>query len=411
MSTEILSAIEASNKAFADFKTLNDARLDNIEKNRSRGDELNESMKRAFADISSHRETIERLEAKLTNRPGNGGATGSDKETSIAEHRKAFGGYMRKGTDFDRVDMEAKALDITNANEGGYAVPKVIDSSIESLVVNISPIRSIASVQQISTSDFHKLVNLRGTASGWVAETAARPETAAPTLADVVPPMGELYANPQATQQMLDDVFFNAEAWLAENVALEFARAEGLAFVSGNGTAKPKGFLSYTNVTTDDTTRAFGSVQYCKTGAAADWATTSASVSKSDVLVTMIGALKAAYRQNATWVLPKSILFDIAAMKDNSARYIFNPMSAPGIPQTILNYPIVEAEDMPAKGANAYSVAFGDFRRAYLIVDRIGTRVLRDPFSNKPYVGFYTTKRLGGALVNSEAIKLLKFEA
>lgn len=409
---EILKAIEASNAAFAAFKAANDARLEKLEAgNLPRADELTEQMRKAFDTMEEQKKTIERLEAKLLNRPGNGGGGNVEKAQAIEVHSKAFSAYMRKGTEYDRNELEGKALDITNAAEGGYAVPKVIDSMIESLVVNISPIRALATVQQISTSDFHKLVNLRGTASGWVAEAAARGATGTPTFADVVPPMGDLYANPQATQQMLDDVFFNAEAWLADNIATEFARAEGAAFVSGDGTSKPKGFLSYTNVLTDDTTRTFGQIQYTKTTVAADWPVVSASVTPADILIKCAGTLKAAYRQNATWILPKSILFEIAAMKDNAGRYIFNPIMAPGVPPELLNYPLVEAEDMPAKAANAFSVAFGDFRRGYLIVDRIGTRVLRDPFTNKPYIGFYTVKRLGGAVQNSEAIKLIKFEA
>jgi len=407
---KILEAIEASNKAFAEFKAQNDARLAAIEKgNPSRGDELQEAMRKAFADVQAQAKEIESLKAKLFNRPANGGADG-ERDTLVAEHRKSFNTYVRKGVEYAK-DIEAKALDITNSAEGGYAVPKVIDAAIESLVVNISPIRSLASVQQIGTSDFHKLVNLRGTASGWVTEMAARPETTEPTLADVVPPMGDMYANPYATQQMLDDVFFNAEAWIADNVATEFARQEGNAFCVGNGTSKPKGFLSYTNVATADATRTFGQIEYYPTGAAGAWPTVSATVNQTDVLIALLGKLKRAYRGNAQFICNKGVLFQMAAFKDNTGRYIFNPMAAPNIPMTLLGYPIVEAEDMPDVAANSYSVAVADWKRAYLIVDRIGTRILRDPFSAKPYITFYTVKRLGGAVVNSEAIKLLKFSA
>jgi len=222
--------------------------------------------------------------------------------------------------------------------------------------------------------------------------------------------MGELYANPQATQQMLDDVFFNAESWLADNVATEFARAEGAAFIVGTGVNQPLGILGApAPVVTDDSTRAFGTLQYVPTGVAGDFAVVSATVNPSDILFTLASTLKAAYRQNARWVVNKAMLFNISAMKDNQGRYVFNPASAPGVPQTILNYPVTEAEDMPVKAANSLSVMFGDFKRGYLIVDRIGVRTLRDPFTNKPFIGFYTTKRVGGKLIMSEAIKVLKF--
>jgi len=227
----IQKAIEDSNKAFEAFKEINES------KTKTQGDKIAE-MEKAFDDVAKSqkevKELLELMEAK-GNRPGFRGQP--DAEKLQPEHKEAFSGYMRKGKDFD-VSIEQKALAITTNSgaDGGYAVPKVIDTMIQELLVNISPIRAIASVQQISTSDFHKLVNLRGTASGWVGETAARTATTTPTLADIKPTMGELYANPQATQQMLDDAFFNAESWLADQVATEFARAEGAAFVSGNGT-------------------------------------------------------------------------------------------------------------------------------------------------------------------------------
>jgi HK97 family phage major capsid protein len=396
----VQKAIEDSNKAFEAFKEINES------KTKTQGDKIAE-MEKAFDDVAKSqkevKELLELMEAK-GNRPGFGGQ--SDAEKLQAEHKEAFSGYMRKGKDFD-VSIEQKALAITTNSgaDGGYAVPKVIDTMIQELLVNISPIRAIASVQQISTSDFHKLVNLRGTASGWVGETAARTATTTPTLADIKPTMGELYANPQATQQMLDDAFFNAESWLADQVATEFARAEGAAFVSGNGTNQPTGFLAGTPLATDDGTRAFGSIQYVPTGVAGGWAASN----PADLFFTLAGKLKKGQRQGAKWVMAKSVLFQAAAFKDSGGRYIFNPVTSPEVPASILGWEVVEAEDMPAIAANAFSIAFGNFKNGYLIVDRIGTRVIRDPFTNKPYIGFYTTKRVGGAVIDSEAIKVAKF--
>lgn len=401
--TEITAAIEASNRAFESFKTINNEKLARLEKGAGVA-ELTTKMERAFADMSAQKALIETLEAKMT-RPGFGSNVKPEDEAQAA-HKKAFNGYLRKGVEYDK-DLEIKALAVgTNSGaDGGYAVPKVIDSLVESLVVNISPMRQLADVQQISTPDFHKLVNIRGTASGWVGETDVRPATGTPTLKDIKPTMGELYANAQASQQMLDDVFFNAEQWLADNIATEFARAEGAAFITGNGTNQPAGFLAGATAATADATRAFGTLEHIATGVAGDFA----AANKADVLYSVVAKLKAAYRQGSSWVMPKATLFEIAALKDANGRYLFDFSTVPGKPNQLLGYDVVEAEDMAAKGANALGIAFGNFKRGYLIVDRIGTRVVRDPFSNKPYIGFYVTKRVGGALINSESIKVVKF--
>lgn len=403
---QVTAAIEASNAAFAEFKRINDTRLEKMEKGQGGADELKASMEKAFKDMADQKAVIETLEAKLK-RPHLGG-DGKPVDEATEEHKSVFGKYLRKGMEYDK-QIEAKALNISNSADGGFAVPKVIDGMIDDIAINISPIRSLASVQQISTSDFHKLMNLRGTASGWVGETAARSATGTPTLVDIAPPMGELYANPQATQQMLDDVFFNAEQWLAGEVATEFARAEGAAFIVGTGVNQPKGFLAGATAATADATRAFGTIEHVGTGASGAWKTLSATVNPVDDLYALVSKLKAAYRAGAGFVTNKALLFEIMAMKDYQGRYVFSPTSAPGLADTILGYPVTEAEDMPAKAANSLSLAFGNFKLGYLIVDRIGTRVIRDPFSNKPYIGFYTTKRVGGALTNSEAIKVLKF--
>jgi len=395
-----------SNRAFEEFKRINDERLARIEKGQGGADELKENLEKAFKEMAAQKAIIESIEAKLK-RP-HLGTDGSDVDEIAEEHRQAFSKYLRKGVEFDK-SLEMKALSLGTGADGGYALPKVIDAQIAQIAVNISPIRQIASVQQISTSDFHKLVDIRGTASGWVGETASRPSTNTPQLADIVPPMGELYAFPQATQQMLDDVFFNAEQWLAESVATEFARAEGAAFVAGSGTNQPKGFLSYTTAATGDGSRAFGTLEHVATGTAGAWKTLSGTVNPVDDLYTLVSKLKAAYRAGSVWVMSKALLFEVMSMKDYQGRYVFTPTTAPGVEDTILGYPVVESEDMPARAANSLSIAFGNFKLGYLIVDRIGTRVIRDPFTNKPYIGFYVTKRVGGAVINSEAIKLLKF--
>jgi HK97 family phage major capsid protein len=411
--SEILKAIESSNKAFEEFKALNDKRFKLLEDNKGGDGDLKASMEKAFKEMSDQKAIIETLETKLK-RPLLGG-DGKPVDQASEEHRAAFKSYITKGAHFNQNDMQyadglsIKSLVTTSGPDGGYAVPKVIDSMIDAIAVNISPIRNIAQVQQVSTQDFHKLIDIRGTSSGWVGETAARGSTNTPQLEDIAPPMGEVYANPQATQVQLDDVFFNAEAWLADSVATEFARAEGAAFVSGTGVAQPRGFTTYPVASTGDATRAFGTLEYQGTGSNGAFRTLSSTVNPTDDLFALVGKLKKAYRPGALWVMNKLTLFAVMAFKDYQGRYVFNPSTAPGVPDSILGYPVEEAEDMPNYATTAaLAIAFGNFKRGYLIVDRIGTRVIRDPFSNKPYIGFYTTKRLGGGVTNSEAIKFLR---
>lgn len=410
--SEIAKAIEASNAAFGEFKSFNDARLIKLESDKAgQGDDM-AAMHKSFDDFSLQtkavKELLETMNAKA-NRQVFVGSDGREIPEIEAQHKSAFGTYVRKGVEFDK-SIEQKALNISASGDGGFAVPKLVDANIDSLIVNISPIRSISSVQQILTSDFHKLVNIRGTSSGWVGEQAARNATGTPSLVDIAPPMGELYANPQATQQMLDDAFFNVETWLADNLATEFARSEGSAFVSGTGVNQPRGFLSGpAPVATGDATRAFGTLECVGTGTSGAFKAVSATVNPVDDLYAVIGKLKAGYRAGSNWVMNKDTLFKVAAFKDYQGRYVFTPTSAPGVADAVLGYPVVEAEDMPNMAAGSFSIVFGNFKMGYLIVDRIGTRVIRDPFSNKPYIGFYTTKRLGGTVTNSEALKVLKF--
>ncbi|MCG8094899.1 MAG: phage major capsid protein [Candidatus Thiodiazotropha endolucinida] len=259
----------------------------------------------------------------------------------------------------------------------------------------------------VGTSDYKKLVNTGGLTSGWVSETAARPETNTPQLAEVIPPIGEIYCNPSITQHALDDVFFDAESWLSEEIADEIGVQEGAAFVSGDGINKPKGFLTYTTAATSDASRAFGTIEHVPTGVAGGWP--AADADTADLLIDVVHSLRTPYRQGAVWVMNSTTLSTIRKLKDANGQFIWQNTLVEGQPGMLLGYPVIEAEDMPDIAADSLSVAFGNFDRAYTIVDRMGTRVLRDPYTNKPYVHFYTTKRVGGAVVNSEAIKLIQF--
>ena len=316
--------------------------------------------------------------------------------------RSAFvEGYLRRG-----IALEMKSVSGVNPADGGYAVPREIDSAVDALLKSISPIRSIANVVQVGSAGYRKLVTQGGVASGWAAEDAVRPETGTPVFNEVVPSFGDLYAKPSATQAMLDDAQFDVEAWLAGEIATEFAKAEGTAFVNGNGINRPKGFLQAPVVATADGARAFGTLQYVPTGTLGAF-----SASPQDKLVELVHTLRAPYRQGATWVMNSATLAAIRKFKTVDGAFIWQAGLVSGQPDTLLGYPVVEAEDMPDIGNNSLAVAFGNFRAGYLVAERTETRILRDPYSNKPYVQFYATKRLGGCVSNSEAIKLLKFSA
>lgn len=405
--TEVEVKLDAINRAFEEFKSKQDTVLaDEIK--RGTADVVRKNEVDAInAEITKLSDELKALEAK-SNRPGAGADGLNDDE---AEHKSAYNDWMRKGVgESELAALEAKAFATTTNGgaDGGYAVPKVIDQAIVKKLVDLSPVRQVATVVAIGTSNYKRLADIGGTSSGWVGETAARNATNTPQLAEISPTMGELYANPQATQVMLDDVQFDAESWLAASVAEEFARAEGAAFISGDGTNKPTGFLAGTPVATADAGRAWGVLQFVASGQAA---ALPAANTYADKYIEIVHSLKAGYRQGAVWMCNKTMLGELRKVKTSDNAYLWQPSVQAGTPATFLGYGVVEAEDMPAVGANAFPLAFGNFGTGYLIVDRMGVRTLRDPYTNKPYVGFYTTKRVGGVVQNSEAIKLLKVAA
>lgn len=312
--------------------------------------------------------------------------------------------YLRKGLESD---IEVKRLQSSVAADGGLAVPLEIDQRIQSRLVSLSPIRQIADVVQVGTSNYRKLIATGSVASGWVAENAARPETATPNFVEIAPPMGELYANPAASQAMLDDAMFDVEGWLANEIGTEFARAEGMAFVNGSGTNQPKGFLTYPTASTDDSTRAWGTLQHVVTGRAGNFASTN----PADNLIDLVHALRTPYRQGAVFVMNSNTLSAIRKFKDADGNFIWRPGLTEGEQATLLGFPVIEVDAMPNIASDSLSVAFGQFSSGYVIAERGETAVLRDPYSNKPFVHFYATRRVGGAVANSEAIKLLKFSA
>ena len=350
-----------------------------------------ETLRGDVEDVKARLERISRAAA----RPVIGGQSGTG---SSLEVKGFVDGYLRAGR-----ENEWKSLSGAVAADGGYAVPREIDAMIAARLKNISPIRSIAQVVQTGTAGYRKLITTSGTASGWVSETATRPETATPSFAEIAPPTGELYANPAASQAMLDDAQFDVQAWLADEIANEFARAEGAAFITGSGTNQPKGFLTATTSTTGDATRTFGTLQHIVSGNATGFDT-----APELKLIDLVQTLKAGHRQGASWVMNSKTLAAVRKLKAADGSFLWQPGIVDGQPNRLLGYPVIEAEDMPDIAANTLPIAFGNFRNGYLIAERSATSILRDPFTNKPFVHFYATKRIGGQILDSDAIKLLK---
>ncbi|WP_394663242.1 phage major capsid protein [uncultured Sphingomonas sp.] len=311
----------------------------------------------------------------------------------------AFDGYVRSGA-----TVELKAFTGTTGDSGGFAVPREIDAAIASVLKSVSPIRAIANVVTVGSAGYRKLVTTGGTPSGWASETAARPETATPSFVELAPPMGELYANPSASQAMLDDAAFDVEGWLAGEIATEFARAEGQAFVNGSGVNRPKGFLTNAISAAKDGVRPFGTLQYLASGANGGFPN-----GGEERLVDLVQSLRAPYRQGACFVMNAATSARIRKIKTTDGQFLWAPGLAAGQPATLLGYPVIEAEDMPDIAENACAIAFGNFQAGYLIAERAETAILRDPYSNKPFVTFYATRRVGGCVSDSEAIKLMKF--
>jgi HK97 family phage major capsid protein len=310
-------------------------------------------------------------------------------------------GYLRQGR-----ETELKSIQGTVMADGGYAVPREIDAMIASQLTEISPIRKLAQVVQVGTSGYRKLVAIGGTVSGWVSETAGRAETATPQFAEVAPPSGELYANPAASQQMLDDAAFDLEGWLAGEIAMEFARAEGAAFVHGSGVNQPLGFLSAGTSAAGDAVRPFGTLQYIGSGDPDGF-----DIAPDAKLIDLVHTMKAGHRQGASWVMNSATLSEVRKLKTGDGNFLWQPGLVEGQPDRLLGYPVIEAEDMPDMAAGAFPIAFGNFKAGYLIAERTATTILRDPFTNKPFVHFYATRRVGGQVLDSAAIKLLKIEA
>lgn len=371
------------------------------------GKAIDAFFKRHDDALATERKEREALEAKI-NRRGVGVAVELTSDPgALREIGEAFRGFIKSGDKSGFVELEKKGMMRGSDPDGGYAVIPEFSNGITSTLKAVSPMRRLANVRSISTDALEELYDIGDAEAEWVGEVEARPETDSPPLGKWRIPAHELYAMPKASQQLLDDAAIDIGKWLVDKVSKRFAQKEGNAFVLGNGVGKPRGFLDYgaAAVTTDDATRPWGKLQYIATGVDGDFAASA----KGDKLIDLQAELKTGYLPNAVWLMNRRTRAQVRKFKDSQQNYVWQQSLIAGQPDLLLGHPVELDEEMPAIASNSFSVAFGDFRAGYTIVDRIGIRTLRDPFTAKPYVLFYCYARSGGDVTNFEAIKLLKF--
>ncbi|MAM61055.1 phage major capsid protein [Maritimibacter sp. UBA3975] len=322
-----------------------------------------------------------------------------------APHQKAFEAYVRSGDDdaLRGIVVEEKSLSTAVAGDGGYLVdPKTADV-IRSVLRSNASLRAIANVVNVEATSYDVLIDHGDLGSGWATETDPSSETSTPTFERITIPLHELSALPKASQRLLDDAAFNIENWLAARIADKFARAEAAAFVAGDGVDKPTGFLTHPNVAEDSWS--WGNIGYVVTGADGGFNGTD----PADCLFDLIYALDAEYRTGASFVMNSKTAGAVRKLKDADGRFLWSDGLAAEAPARLAGYPVLIVEDMPDIASDACAIAFGDFQAGYTVAERPDTRILRDPFSAKPHVLFYATKRVGGDVSDFAAIKLLKF--
>lgn len=388
---DINSQVAALANTFEEFKNTNDSRIAQIESKGSADVLTTERLDRINSELTALQTSVTDI-AKKSNRLG-----ATEENADVKAHADAFNGFMRKGVDGNLEALERKAMTNTGGSPegstGGYLLPKQVEAGLFTALETLSPIRSLASVISVSSDDYRFLSNLHGTDAGWVGETDARPETSTPLLSETRVPMGEIYANPGVSQRALDDLSIDVEGLLAEEVARAFAIKENAAFVKGDGVNKPQGLMTTSGIA------------QVKTGVAA------ALPTNADFLFQMIYGLGSAYRQNASFAAASATIAQVRTLKDSTGNYLWQPSLVAGQPATLAGYSLTEISEMDAVGAGTLPFVFGDFKQGYLIADRIGVRVLRDPFTKKPFVLFYSTKRVGGMVKDKQAFITLKVSA
>ncbi|WP_321944289.1 phage major capsid protein [Burkholderia cenocepacia] len=390
MST-VKALIENVNAAFASYKAENDRALAELKANGHTSSDTRAKVDRIDSDVSEIQAAIDKLAVQMAGAQMGAGAQVKDKEYSDAFHA-----HFQKG------ELRA-SLNKGESEQGGYLAPVEWDRTITSKLVLVSPMRQICRVQPTGKSAYSKLFNMRGTESGWVGEEDNRPPTNGPAFKSLVYTTGEIYANPAATQQMLDDAEIDLEAWLAAEVQLEFAKQEGVGFLTGTGDKMPTGLLTYIKGGANASKHPLGAIQIVNSG--------DANAITSDAVFDLIYDLPSIYTLNARFTMNRTTQGKVRKLKDNTGNYLWQPSLVAGQPATLAGYAVTELPDMPDVAAGATPIMFGDFMQGYLINDRVGVRVLRDPYTNKPNVQFYTTKRVGGGLLTPECLRAMKVGA
>lgn len=392
---EVTDRVNQLGNAWEEFKRVNNERLAEIERKGSADPLYNEHLAKIQNVLDNQKSRMDALEV-VNQRPARAMETKADVGYTVnGQYSKAFCNYLRKGMDAGLEQLELKALSVGTDADGGYLVTPMMSANIVKIVNENSPMRALASIETISTDALELIQDYDAAGSGWTTETGAVSDSTTQQIGKKSIPVHELYAQPKATQKLVDDSAVDIEAWIAEKVSESFLVKENAAFISGDGSGKPKGILAYAAGTS------WGQIQQINSGV-------SAAVT-ADSLVALFYALKEEYAQRATFLMNRSVLQAVRLLKEATTdQYLWQPGLAAGAPDTLMGVPVKQATDMPVAAANSLSIAVGDFARAYQIVDRIGIRVLRDPYTEKPFVKFYTTKRVGGDVVNFEALKLLK---
>ncbi len=395
--SEITDRVASLGNAWEQFKQINDARLTEIERKGNSDPLYNEHLHNISMALDNYKSRLDNIEVAY-NRPEVGGDNFVKSNAVYGEYSKAFRNYLRKGMEGGLEALQTKALSVGSDPDGGYLVTPHMSSKIVQSIYETSPMRQLASVETISSDALELIDDHDQAAAGWTSETGAITETSTPILAKRNIPTHELYAQPKATQKLVDDSVIDIEAWLSGKIADIFSRKENTAFVSGNGVGQPRGILTYAAGTN------WGQIQQVNSG-------TNGAVT-ADALIALFYALKDAYSKRANFLMNRTVVQSVRLLKQATTnQYLWQPGLAAGVPDTLMGVPVYMASDMPTSATNSLSIAVGDFQAAYQIVDRKGISILRDPFTEKPFVKFYATKRVGGDVINFEAIKLMKFAA
>ncbi|MCE3005592.1 MAG: phage major capsid protein [Rickettsiales bacterium] len=393
---EVTERVHALGNAWEQFKQVNDARLGEIERKGHADPLYLEHLNRISDALDQNKRRMDQFET-VHGRLG-GEISGKSGVEDASEYKTAFRNYLRKGIDHGLEQLQLKALSVGSDADGGFLVTQEMSDQIISIIRETSPIRSLARVETISTDNLDLIEDTGDMDAAWTTETGTRIETNSALIGKQVIDTYEMYAQPQATQKLIDDASINVEAWVAQKIADRFARLEASAFIGGDGTTRPKGILTYTSGT------AWNQVEQITSGAAA--------AITADGLIRLYYALKDDHAKQSTFLMHRTTVQAVRLLKEATTnQYLWQPGMIAGTPDTLLGAPVVLASDMPVVAANSLSVAIADFKRAYLIVDRVGVRMLRDPYTAKPFVRFYATKRVGGEVVNFDAIKLLRTAA